>query len=105
MTEGAAPPLGTKIALLDVGHGNCAVVSSGSEAVVIDCPPTAAVVDYLHLNRVTVVSDLIISHSHKDHFGGVADLIEAGIDLRRIWFLDDQRNPTDAYLYLRAQFV
>jgi hypothetical protein len=86
-----------KVALLDVGHGNCCVVIDGNEAAVIDIAPGRVAVDFLRRNHVSSVRNVVISHFDKDHCGGFVPLLSSGIRLERVWFSDDQENRTRHY--------
>jgi competence protein ComEC len=93
-----------KFALLDVGHGNSGVVHHGKRAIIIDCPPGLTLPKYLHDAGVETVEDLIISHAHKDHCGGVPGLVKAGFRIDRIWLNDDHLNGGLPYLRLKRVF-
>jgi beta-lactamase superfamily II metal-dependent hydrolase len=95
----------SKCVLLDVGHGVCGLLVDGNASVMIDCAPDPTVCNYLIAEGITVVHDLVISHMHKDHFGGVPDLLESGIRIERIWLNGDQHNTSDAYLTLKGFLV
>lgn len=69
----------TKIAFLDVGQGDAAVlVLPGSSSVVVDCPSGKAqvVIDYLEAESITSLSHVFLTHTDEDHFGGVVNLLE-----------------------------
>ncbi|GAA5000356.1 ComEC/Rec2 family competence protein [Streptomyces hyderabadensis] len=72
----AEPPLGQQleadlaVTVLDVGHGNSAVVRDGSTCAVIDAAPGDIVQRELDRVRCNHIEHLIISHSDKDHAGG-----------------------------------
>lgn len=93
-----------KIALLDVGHGYCAVAYSGKEAVVIDCPPSPVVLRFLQRVGIARVRHLIVSHSDRDHSGGLATLVK-GISVDQVWVLDDHANDTKNWNEFRETFV
>jgi beta-lactamase superfamily II metal-dependent hydrolase len=95
---------GIRLALMDVGHGNCAVVFGGKEAIVFDAPPGSFLVKFLRSHGVALVTHLVLSHADLDHIGGVDLLIASGIDVETIWVCDDQANPSSAYERLRTAF-
>ncbi len=76
-----AKTAGLLVAVLDVGQGACAVVTSGSYTVVIDCGGNksagAGVIasNYLHSIGRTKIDWLILTHYHTDHANGVAELM------------------------------
>jgi ribonuclease BN (tRNA processing enzyme) len=62
-----------KIAFLDVGQGDTAVISCPEtrEAIVVDCINAKAVKDYLVEEHITHLSGIIVTHLHADHYSGV----------------------------------
>lgn len=65
----------TKVILLDVGHGNCAIVRSGGATAVIDSPTGAMLLDTLRDLEVETIDTAIISHADKDHIAGILSLL------------------------------
>lgn len=65
----------TKVMLLDVGHGNCAIVRSGDATAVIDSPTGALLLDTLRDLEIDAVETAIISHADKDHIAGILSLL------------------------------
>jgi beta-lactamase superfamily II metal-dependent hydrolase len=94
-----------RLAMLDVGHGYCAVAYNGKEAIVIDCPPTPVVLRFLRRAGIARVRHLIISHSDRDHSGGLATLLKSGIAVDHVWVLDDHANTTENWRNFREAFV
>lgn len=86
-----------EVALIDVGHGNCAVVSSGGRALVFDCPPGVAHLEFLRSKGIYEISHLVISHWDQDHSGGIAAMFAAGFRVANIWMVQDQNNDTMHY--------
>lgn len=94
---------------LAVGQADAALLYAGSETVAIDVGADgAAVVDYL-MDTGRDLDALFLTHLHLDHAGGVAALLEAGIDIERIYLPvngDRQRLDPDclAVLSLLAEY-
>lgn len=68
------------VSFLDVGQGDCAVIRSGTDFVVIDTGEedhSDAVIGELHAMGADELDYLVISHSHTDHCGGAAALLRA----------------------------
>jgi competence protein ComEC len=63
------------IGILDVGHGNCAVVQSEDGCAVVDTPSRSALVEYLMANDIKEVNWVFISHTDEDHVGGLYNLL------------------------------
>ena len=54
------------VSVLDVGHGNCAVVLD-DRTVVVDAGPGATLLEFLQNEGVTEVEVVLISHADEDH--------------------------------------
>jgi competence protein ComEC len=71
--------------LFDVGQGDAAVLRCGSDALVIDTgpryeggsPAAWTVVDWMERRRLKRV-DVLLTHGHADHTGGLAELLATG---------------------------
>jgi beta-lactamase superfamily II metal-dependent hydrolase len=108
MTHVATPqesPLG--ITILDVGHGNSAVVHDGKNCAVIDAAPGTVVRDELDRTECDHIEHLIISHSDRDHSGGGPTLIlDDARTVGIVWFNPDGLKQTDIWeRLLRAVFT
>ena len=66
----------TEVVILDVGHGNCAVVHEGARCVVIDAGPGTALLEFILENEIKVVEEVLISHADADHLKGVLTLLD-----------------------------
>ena len=58
----AAPLLDPTLTILDVGHGNCAVLEHGERTVVLDCGPKTGLLEYLTSRGVHTLDVVLISH-------------------------------------------
>jgi beta-lactamase superfamily II metal-dependent hydrolase len=63
------------LAILDVGHGNCAVLRDEKGVVVIDAGPGSGLLEFLADHNIVHVDVLLLSHADKDHIGGAAQLL------------------------------
>ena len=77
------PYIEGQIAVLDVGQGQCIVISAGDNAVMVDCgnifsDKNAALIadDYMFNNGIDRLDALILTHFHEDHCGNVDALME-----------------------------
>lgn len=61
--------------LLDVAHGNCAIVQNGGDVAVIDAPVGSTILDTLEQLGVSHVEHALISHSDADHLSGILALL------------------------------
>jgi len=64
-----------RLAILDVGHGNSAVLVDDHGVVVIDAGPGSALLDFLTQEGISRIDVLLISHADKDHIEGVIGLL------------------------------
>ncbi|MEH1910675.1 MAG: MBL fold metallo-hydrolase [Nostoc sp.] len=64
-----------ELIILDVGHGNCALIRDANDAMVIDCPPGGTLAEILEHLSIKEILHILISHSDADHIGGIIDLL------------------------------
>lgn len=68
---------------LDVGQGQCIVITSGEYSAVIDCGSSSGenagsiAVSYLRSHGIDNIDILILTHYHADHINGVAELLSS----------------------------
>ncbi len=69
----------TKVHYINVGHGDCILISVGNHWILIDSGKNSdgeVIVDYLkHLN-VKIIDLFILTHQHGDHIGGAPAVFE-----------------------------
>lgn len=69
-----------KVHFLDVGQGDSILITTGSDAMLIDVSDRdsgSVVVNYLKKQGVERLKYLILTHPHADHIGGAAEVINA----------------------------
>ena len=78
----------------DVGQGECVILCSGDEAVVVDCGSGNSYIDagrraadQLSVMGIRRLSALVLTHYHADHANGVAALLSR-IPADRLWIPD-----------------
>ena len=64
------------VTILDVGHGNCAVLVD-DKVVVIDAGPGTTLLDFLKEEGIKEVEVVLISHADEDHIKGLVSLFES----------------------------
>lgn len=64
-----------KLSILDVGHGNCAVLLSDELVCVFDAGSRSILNEYLEANGVREIEALLISHADADHIAGAIGLL------------------------------
>jgi competence protein ComEC len=70
----------SELVILDVGHGNCAIVLHDKEAIVIDAPARPVVAQTLDELGVERIHALVVSHADSDHLSGAVPIL---LDERR----------------------
>jgi beta-lactamase superfamily II metal-dependent hydrolase len=63
--------------VLDVGHGNSAVMIDEDSIVIFDAGPRTTLLEFLHQEQIHHVDTVLISHADKDHVEGLISLIES----------------------------
>lgn len=95
--ESGRPLPGLSITFLDVGQGDAAlIVFPDGRTLMVDAGPDSGRVDSLiALKGAGRIDDLVITHAHRDHYGGARGLL-LGATVGRVWFnvndLADQRD-------------
>ena len=64
-----------ELTILDVGHGNAAVLHEGNEAIVIDAGPGTGLLEFLVESGITHLAAVLISHADADHIKGLIALL------------------------------
>src|SRR5262245_23225920 len=67
-----------RLSVIDVGHGNAAVIVSEGWAAVFDAGPGSSLVQFLIDQRVTHIDEVLISHADEDHLGGLVGVLASG---------------------------
>jgi competence protein ComEC len=83
--------------ILDVGHGNSAVLVDDKGVVVIDAGPGTALLEFLTQESISTVDVLLISHADRDHIKGVISLSESGINLGIVQLNTNSEKDTDVW--------
>ncbi len=67
------PPL--RVVFFDVGQGDCHLIQTKKEDIVIDTGPYAPINSLSHFTGQTI-DYLMLTHSHEDHIGGVNEMLK-----------------------------
>ena len=76
----SSAPHSSAVHFLDVGQGDCALIVSGEDAILIDAGITAMgerVTQYLKEAGISRLTAAIGTHAHEDHIGGMAAVLRA----------------------------
>jgi beta-lactamase superfamily II metal-dependent hydrolase len=63
------------LTILDVGHGNCAVLHDDKGVIIIDACEGDTLFEFLEQRGVTAIDAILISHADMDHLAGVLALM------------------------------
>ncbi len=87
------------LTILDVGHGNAAVLQDEFGVVVIDTGRRGTdLVRYLNTNGINNIEALYLSHSDADHIGGAATLLaHATINIQRVYLNADPTQTSHTF--------
>ena len=76
--------------VLDVRHGNSAVLIDDSGIIVIDAGPGSDLLDFLQENGITQIDILILSHADQDHIGGAMSLLSSKkVEIKNVYLNTD----------------
>jgi competence protein ComEC len=85
------PPGGLRVTVLDVGQGDGILLQVKQGAVLVDeGPPEAEVADQLRALGVSRLAAIVLTHPHRDHVGGAAEIL----DRLKVGFVLDPLEPT-----------
>lgn len=68
-----------KVHYVDVGQGDCQLIVSSSETVLIDCGEREycdKVIDYIKALGIDKLDYVVVSHPHTDHMGGMSYILD-----------------------------
>jgi competence protein ComEC len=86
-------PRGLRIVMLDVGQGDGILLETQAGSVLVDeGPPEADVAAQLRRLGVRRLAALVVTHPHRDHVGGAAEVV----DSMPVGFVLDPLEPTDS---------
>lgn len=68
-----------ELSILDVGHGNCAVLNDDGKITVFDAGLGSSLLEFLTQEGISKIDTLLISHADEDHVGGVVGLVGSEI--------------------------
>lgn len=90
-----------KLVILDVGHGNAAVLHDDHGVVVIDTAPGSALLEYLDQEGIQRIDTVLVSHADHDHIGGLVGLLAADItEVGRVVLNSDSLKDTGTWASL-----
>jgi competence protein ComEC len=90
-----------ELMVLDVGHGNCAVLRDTKAVTVIDCPPTTTLIETLEVLDISVIDHILISHADIDHAGGLLTLLDK-VRVRNVYINPDASKRGPRWVEIRT---
>ncbi len=92
-----------ELIILDVGHGNCALIRDVNDVIIIDCPPGGTLAETLEHLSIKEILHILISHSDADHIGGIIDLLSnEDIKIHNVHLNPDAIKKSEIWLDLRV---
>lgn len=84
--------------ILDVGHGNSAILRESDHVIVIDAGPKSGLQEYLLQQGISVIDLILISHADADHIGGLIGLIASKkFEIHQIHLNTDSQKGTEIW--------
>jgi len=91
-----------ELIILDIGHGNCAIVRDTAGVIVIDSAHGATLIETLTHLSIREISHILISHADEDHIAGIIDiLLDRNIKVTNIYINSDAQKKTRTWEALR----
>ncbi|MCO5799695.1 MAG: MBL fold metallo-hydrolase [Dolichospermum sp. OL03] len=91
-----------ELIILDVGHGNCAIVRDQEGVIVIDCPLGVTLLETLEHLGIKEILHILISHSDADHIAGIINLLSnEEFRIHNVYINPDSTKKSDIWLDLR----
>lgn len=95
-----------ELVILDVGHGNCAIVTGENSVVIVDAPQGGIHIDTLKTKSISRVDAVVVSHADADHLQGVTALLyDEQIHVRKIYVNADPTKTSVARGLVWKNFV
>jgi competence protein ComEC len=86
------------LTVLDVGHGNCAILEEAGRTVVFDAGPKSGLLEYLHQQKISKIDLVLISHADEDHISGLIALLATNsFDIKIIRLNTDSLKKSDIW--------
>lgn len=84
-----------RLVILDVGHGNCAVLHSQGHTCVLDAGSGTTLLEYLRTEAISELDVVMLSHADQDHIGGLIGILSSGtVKVRRIFLNTDSEKAS-----------
>ena len=78
------------VAILDVGHGNSAILHDQENSFIVDCVPGSSILEFLTSEGIKIVDSVFLSHADQDHIEGLVNLIASDeITINKVYVNSD----------------
>ena len=92
----------TEVVIADVGHGNCVLVISDNQVLLIDAGSGGTVVELLESYGLTRIERVLLSHGDEDHIGGLLTLLmNTTVRVLLVYLNADASKDSDVWHALR----
>lgn len=92
------------ISFIDVGQGDSCLIQGGRDGVILidggDEGSGYNLSTYLRLKNIRVINGAFISHFHSDHSAGIAELIEDGFEIQKIYISIEEKSSDLRYEFM-----
>lgn len=96
--------MGPTLTILDVGHGNAAVLEDESEVVVFDAGSGSSLLEYLSGQQIGHVDTVLVSHADADHIDGLVALIASRtVSIGRVFLNSDAEKKSKIWASLASE--
>ena len=90
------------ITILDVGHGNAAILHENNRIVLFDAGQGQHLLRYLKKNNIKDIDALLLSHADLDHMGGARSiLLDEELRIKRVFLNADSSKKSIAFRQLQ----
>lgn len=86
-----------ELVILDVGHGNAALVHEDSATLLVDTAIGSHVLEYLRRRSITAIDVVVLSHADQDHIGGLIGILNAGIRVGSVRLNADAEKASETW--------
>jgi competence protein ComEC len=91
-----------ELVILDVGHGNAAVLIDTGGVIVFDTGRGGVLLDFLRHVKIKAVDLMLVSHADEDHIGNAPTLLlDKKIQVRKLYFNSDAAKSSRAWVAFR----
>lgn len=92
-----------ELTILDVGHGNCAILRDDCGAVIIDAGLGVTLLEFLEQREISAIDAVLISHADTDHVAGLLTLLaQQHIAVRAVFLNTETLRKTAIWHQLRV---